>query len=82
MAPLDFDTHLVEGELEAAIPGMVASLGANALFAGAHREEAGWHVPSHTEVILRATDIPVLVHLQTASTSARVTTAHRRPSSR
>jgi nucleotide-binding universal stress UspA family protein len=81
MAPLDFDTHLVEGALETAIPEMVETLGANALFAGAHREDAGWLVPSHTEVILRATDIPVLVHLQTASPGARLSTAHRRPAS-
>ena len=31
-----------------------AGSAANALFAGAHREEQGWMVPSHTEVILRA----------------------------
>lgn len=78
MSPLDFETHLVEGELETAIPAMIARLGADALFAGAHREEAGWLVPSHTEVILRATEIPVLVHLQTTSPGARVSTAHRR----
>lgn len=81
LAPLDFDTHLIDGDLESAIPRTVARLGSDTLFAGAHREEAGWQVPSHTEVILRATDIPVLVHMQPATTGARLATSHRRSSS-
>lgn len=81
LAPLDFDTHLIDGDLETAIPRTVAHLGSDALFTGAHREDAGWQVPSHTEVILRVTDIPVLVHMQPVSTSARLTTANRRSSS-
>ncbi len=78
---LDFDTHLVAGDFATAIPETVARLGCDALFVGAHREETGWQIPSHTEVILRATDIPVLVHMQPVSSGARSSTAYRRPSS-
>jgi nucleotide-binding universal stress UspA family protein len=78
LAPLDFETHLIEGDLESVIPHTVRRLGSDALFAGAHREESGWKVPSHTEVILRVTDIPVLVHMHHATPGARVTTANRR----
>lgn len=81
MTPLDFETHFFEGDIETAIPATVRRLGCNALFAGAHREDAGWMVPSHTEIILRLIDIPVLVHLQPVSHGARLTTANRRPSS-
>ncbi|HXI21841.1 MAG TPA: universal stress protein [Gemmatimonadales bacterium] len=81
LMPLDFDTHLVEGELEPSITATVTRLGSNALFAGAHRQDAGWLVPSHTEIILRATGIPVLVHMPVATPSARVSAAHRRPAS-
>jgi nucleotide-binding universal stress UspA family protein len=78
LAPLDFETHLIDGDLESVIPHTVRRLGSDALFAGAHREESGWKVPSHTEIILRVTDIPVLVHMHHATPGARVTTAHRR----
>jgi nucleotide-binding universal stress UspA family protein len=81
LAPLDFDTHYLEGDLETAIPDTVRRLGSDALFAGAHREDAGWMVPPHTEIILRLTDIPVLVHMQPASHGARATASHRRSSS-
>jgi nucleotide-binding universal stress UspA family protein len=81
LAPLDFDTHYLEGDLETAIPDTVRRLGSDALFAGAHREDAGWMVPPHTEIILRLTDIPVLVHMQPASHGARATATHRRSSS-
>lgn len=81
MTPLHYETHLVDGKLEVVIPEMVRTLQADALFAGAHREDAGWLLPSHTEVILRATDIPVLVHLQSTTTGARVSATHRRPAS-
>jgi nucleotide-binding universal stress UspA family protein len=81
LAPLDFETHFLEGDLEHAIPETVQRLGSNALFAGAHREEAGWMVPSHTEIILRVTDIPVLIHMQPASHGARVAAANRRSTS-
>ncbi len=81
LAPLDFDTHLIDGDLESVIPRTVARLGSDTLFAGAHREGDGWQVPSHTEVILRVTDIPVLVHMQPFTAGARLATAHRRSSS-
>ena len=79
MAPLDFELHLVEGDLDAEVKEGLARLGANALFVGAHREDQGWLVPSHTETILRATDIPVLVHLEPATPGARASASHRRP---
>jgi nucleotide-binding universal stress UspA family protein len=81
IAPLDFELHLVEGELETAVRTTVAKLGCNALFVGAHREDHGWLVPSHTEAILRATEIPVLVHMESATPGARASASHRRPAS-
>ncbi len=78
VAQLDFDTHFIEGELASAIPETIARLGSNALFVGAHRDEGGWQIPSHTEVILRATDIPVLIHMQPVPPGASSYTAHRR----
>jgi nucleotide-binding universal stress UspA family protein len=81
VAQLDFEMHLIEGDLETAIPATIARLGSNALFVGAHREESGWQIPSHTEIILRATDIPVLVHMQPASPGARSYATHRRTTS-
>jgi nucleotide-binding universal stress UspA family protein len=82
MTPLDYDIHVIEGNLETAVAASVERLMSNALFAGAHREESGWLVPSHTETILRATDIPVLVHMQPAGPGARTAPAHRSPASR
>ena len=81
MAPLDFETHFLKGDLETAIPATIRRLGCNALFAGAHRDDSGWMVPSYMEIILRLTDIPVLVHMQPASHGARVSAAHRSPAS-
>lgn len=81
IAPLDYELHLAEGGLEHAIADTASRLGCNALFAGAHREEHGWLVPSHTEAILRATDIPVLVHMSSDTPSARVSASYRRPPS-
>jgi len=79
--PLDFETHLEPGDVDRAIPAAIARLGSNALFAGAHREEGKVLVPSHTEAILRATDIPVVVHHVPQEFSVRVSGAHRRPAS-
>jgi nucleotide-binding universal stress UspA family protein len=79
MSPLDFEVHLVEGDIQTVVPAMVRRLGINALFAGARREEQGWLVPSHTEAILRVTDIPVVVHVQSASPGARASASYRRP---
>jgi nucleotide-binding universal stress UspA family protein len=81
MAPLDFDLHLLEGELDLAVRDALARFGSNALFVGAHREEQGWLVPSHTAAILRATEIPVLVHMEPATPGARASAAYRRPPS-
>jgi nucleotide-binding universal stress UspA family protein len=81
MAPLDFELHLAEGPLDIAVTGALARLGSNALFVGAHREEQGWLVPSHTEAILRATETPVLVHMEPATPGARASASHRRPAS-
>jgi nucleotide-binding universal stress UspA family protein len=79
MAPLDFELHLLEGALDVAVKEALDRFGSNALFVGAHREEQGWLVPSHTAAILRATDIPVLVHMESATPGARTSAAHRRP---
>jgi nucleotide-binding universal stress UspA family protein len=80
ITPLDFELHLLEGNLDVAVNEALKRFGSNALFVGAHREEQGWLVPSHTTTILRATDIPVLVHMETATPGARTSAAHRRPS--
>lgn len=79
--PLRFETHLCRGDVEDATAQAVRRLGCNALFAGAHREDRQVLVPSHTEGILRATDIPVLVHPESAGMSARLSASYRRSSS-
>lgn len=81
LAPLDFELHLMEGDPEVAVTEALARFGSNALFVGAHREEQGWLVPSHTEAILRATEIPVLVHMEPVTPGARASASHRRPAS-
>jgi nucleotide-binding universal stress UspA family protein len=78
VAPVRFDTHLLVGSLETAIADAVQRLGVNAVFAGAHRGEGDPSVASHTEAILRATQIPVLVHTHTITASDRATGTHRR----
>jgi nucleotide-binding universal stress UspA family protein len=81
MTPLDFDTHLADGSVEAAVVETIEEFGSNALFVGAERVRHGWLVPSHTEAILRATDIPVVVYMPAESTGDRISSAHRRPAS-
>ncbi|MEO8637250.1 MAG: universal stress protein [Gemmatimonadales bacterium] len=82
LSMLSFETHFVTGDFEPAVAATVERLGSDTLFVGAHREESGWLVPSHTEAILRATDLPVLVHTQPSTPSARTSSAsHRRPAS-
>lgn len=81
ITPLDFETHLAEGEIEAAVAENIIDLESNALFVGAERERHGWLVPSHTEAILRATDIPVVVYMPAETSGARISSAHRRPAS-
>ncbi len=81
MSPLDFDTHLDSGSIETAVAARIRGLESNALFVGAAREGHDWLVPSHTEAILRATDIPVVVYMPADTSGARVSAAHRRPAS-
>jgi nucleotide-binding universal stress UspA family protein len=76
--PLDFETHLEPGDVDSAVPAAIGRLGSNALFAGAKREGGKVLVPSHTEAILRATDIPVVVHHVPQELSVRVSGTHRR----
>jgi nucleotide-binding universal stress UspA family protein len=80
ITPLDFDTHLAEGSIEAAIVETIEDLGSNVLFVGAERERHGWLVPSHTEAILRATDIPVVVYMPADTSGDRINSTHRRSS--
>ena len=79
--PLRFEARLLRGDLEQVLGEALARLECNALFAGAHREEGTSQLPSHTEAILRATDIPVVVHDEPLELSARLASTHRRPSS-
>jgi len=79
--PLDFETHLEGADIDFSIPAALARLESDALFAGAQRQAGRVLVPSHIEAILRATDIPVVVHHVPQETSARLSGAHRRPSS-
>jgi nucleotide-binding universal stress UspA family protein len=81
ITPLDFDIHLAEGSVEGAVVETIEESGSNALFVGAERVRHGWLVPSHTEAILRATDIPVVVYMPAESTGDRISSAHRRPAS-
>jgi nucleotide-binding universal stress UspA family protein len=81
VTPVRFETHLVEGSLEEGIADAVRRLAVNAAFTGAHRADGEQLVASHTEVILRATDIPVLVHAQPFTPSLRASGAYRHPAS-
>jgi len=60
--PIRFDTHREIGDVHTALERAITRLGCNALFVGGHRAARRLSVPTHTEAILRATDIPVLVH--------------------
>lgn len=79
VTPLDFELHLLEGDVDSALRDAIGRFQSNALFIGAHREDNGWLVPSLTGTILRTADIPVLVHMEPATPGARVSAAHRRP---
>ncbi len=81
ITPLDFETHLAEGSVEGAIVETIDEFDSNLLFVGAERERNGWLVPSHTEAILRLTDIPVVVYMPAESSGARISSAYRRPAS-
>ncbi|HTO73579.1 MAG TPA: universal stress protein [Gemmatimonadales bacterium] len=79
--PLDFETHLEGGDIDRVVPDALRRLNSNALFAGSTRQAGQVLVPSHIEAILRATDIPVVVHHVPQEFSARLSGAHRRSSS-
>jgi nucleotide-binding universal stress UspA family protein len=61
-SPLRFGTHFAPGKIGAAVNHAIHRLGCDALFVGAHRVEGRTQVPSHTEELLAATDIAVVVH--------------------
>jgi nucleotide-binding universal stress UspA family protein len=79
-SPFHYEMHLASGSVEQAVAAAVERLKSNALFTGIGRDEGRRLVPSHTEAILRATDLPVLVHTQATDPSARLTGTHRRSS--
>lgn len=81
LAMLSFDLHGVDDDLEHGISGAVERFGADTVFAGATKEGEAWLVPSHTEAILRATDIPVLVHMPPVPAGVRAA-PDRRPAPR
>jgi nucleotide-binding universal stress UspA family protein len=80
-SPFSYETHLASGKVEEAVSAAITEYRSNALFTGTSREEGRRLVPSHTEAILRATDLPVLVHSEPHDPGARTTSTHRRPSS-
>lgn len=80
--PLDYDIHDAEGDPRDALVTAAARLGANAVFTEAEREDGQWLVPPAAEAILRATDLPVLVHPQPTLASARAANADRGTASR
>ncbi|MFN8652076.1 MAG: universal stress protein [Gemmatimonadales bacterium] len=79
VTPLDFELHLLDGDVDTAVRDAIDRFQSNALFIGAHREDNGWLVPSLAGTILRAADIPVLVHMEPATPGARVSASYRRP---
>ena len=60
-SPLRFGTHFAPGTIGPAVDQVIRALDCDALFTGAHRVERHAEVPSHTEELLRATDIAVVV---------------------
>jgi nucleotide-binding universal stress UspA family protein len=79
-SPFSYEVHLATGKVEEAVAAAIVEFRSNGLFTGTSREDGRRLVPSHTEAILRATDIPVLVHSEPHDPGARTTTTHRRPS--
>lgn len=79
--PFSYETHLAGGVVEEAITAAITEFKSNALFAGSSRSEGRRLVGSHTEAILRATDLPVLVHTEPHDPGARASTSYRRPAS-
>ena len=60
-SPLRFGTHFARGAIGTAVDHAIRDLGCDALITGAHRVEGHAEMPSHTEELLRATDIAVVV---------------------
>lgn len=60
-SPLRFGTHFARGKIGPAVARTIRDLECDALITGAHRVEGHAEVPSHTEELLRATDIAVVV---------------------
>jgi len=60
--PVRFDIHYELGDRHSAIPAAVERLDCDALFVGGVLDDRRLSIPTHTEAMLRATDIPVLVH--------------------
>jgi nucleotide-binding universal stress UspA family protein len=80
LAMLSFDLHTLDAELDQGIADAVTRFNADTVFAGATKEGEAWLVPSHTEAILRATDIPVLVHMPPVPAGVRTAPHRRSPS--
>jgi nucleotide-binding universal stress UspA family protein len=58
-----YETHRLSGEVTPAIEAFIERTGADLLVAGAHGgRRRSWGVGSHTEQLLRATAVPVIVH--------------------
>src|SRR5207344_957707 len=70
-SPFSYETHLASGVVEEAVSAAIIEFHSNALFTGSSREDGRRLVGSHTEAILRATDIPVLVHTEPHDPGAR-----------
>ncbi|MGH7533169.1 MAG: universal stress protein [Gemmatimonadales bacterium] len=60
-SPLRFGTHFAPGAIGPAVDQVIRALDCDALFTGAHRVEGRAEMPSHTEELLSATDIAVVV---------------------
>lgn len=61
-SPIRFATHFAPGAIGPAVARLVGALGCDALVTGAHRTDGRSSVPSHTDELLRATDLAVVVH--------------------
>lgn len=60
-SPLRFGTRFARGAIGPAVAQAIRDLGCDALITGAHRVDGRAEMPSHTEELLRATDLAVVV---------------------
>lgn len=81
-APLDYDLHDGEGPVDEMLLGAARRLGATVVFTETEREHGHWLVPPAADAILRASDLPVLVHPEPTLASARTPSSDRHPASR